>query len=152
MFSLEVESDDESRDILIAELWEQGSTGIEETDLPGGRCLLRAFFEDEADEESLQHQFAAPIERQAPRDWVKFSQAGLEPLCVGSRFYLVPQWLPDPSPDGRFRIEINPGLACGSGYHEATQLCLEALGKYLDPSMPVPPVAPAPRILSIPPS
>src|SRR6266851_406095 len=107
MFSLEVESsDDVSRDILIAELWERGATGIEETDLPGGRCRMRAFFEDEADEDSLQRQFAATIERHAPRDWVKVSQRGWEPLCVGSRFYLVPQWLQDPAPDGRFRIEI----------------------------------------------
>ena len=53
MFSLEMESEGEAKDLLIAELWERGSTGIVETDLPGGRCLLRAFFEDEADAVSL---------------------------------------------------------------------------------------------------
>ena len=30
MFSLELESDGEAKDILIAELWDQGSTGIVE--------------------------------------------------------------------------------------------------------------------------
>ena len=103
MFSLEMESEGEAKDLLIAELWERGSTGIVETDLPGGRCLLRAFFEDEADLDSLQHQFAARIERHAPRDWVEFSRAGWEPICVGSRFYLVPDWLQDPAPSGRFQ-------------------------------------------------
>ena len=33
MFSLELESDGEAKDILIAELWELGSTGIVEEDL-----------------------------------------------------------------------------------------------------------------------
>src|SRR5216683_1754634 len=105
MFSLEMESEGEAKDLLIAELWEQGSTGIVETDLPGGRCLVRAFFEDEADADSLKRRFAAPIERHAPRDLVEFSRAGWAPLCVGSRFYLVPQWRDDPAPAGRFRIE-----------------------------------------------
>src|SRR5260370_22811727 len=149
MFSLEVESEDEAKDLLIAELWELGSTGIVETDLPGGRCLLRALFEDEADEDSLQRRFSARIERHAPRDWVEFSQVGWEPLCVGSRFYLVPQWRRDPVPAGRFRIEINPGLACGSGYHEATQLCLEALEEDLRPAMTVLDVGEGSGILSI---
>ena len=59
MFSLEMESEGEAKDLLIAELWERGSTGIVETDLPGGRCLLRAFFEDEAD--ALAALGAVPI-------------------------------------------------------------------------------------------
>src|SRR2546427_4500491 len=45
-------------------------------------------------------------------------------------FRSVPDWLDDPAPPGRFRIEINPGLACGTGYHEATQICVEALEEY----------------------
>jgi ribosomal protein L11 methyltransferase len=149
MFSLEVESEGEAKDLLIAELWERGSTGMMETDLPGGRCLLRAFFEDEADADSLQRQFAATIERHAPRDWVEFSRAGWEPICVGASLYLVPEWLQDPAPSGRFRIEINPGLACGSGYHEATQLCLEAIEEYVSPAMTVLDVGSGSGILSI---
>ena len=44
MFSLELESDDEAKDMLIADLWEEGTAGIVETELPAGRWLLRAFF------------------------------------------------------------------------------------------------------------
>ena len=144
MFSLEVESDSDAKDFLIAELWEQGSTGIVEED-----GLLRAFFDDEADAVSLLRQFGGRIVQQPPRDWVAVSRAGWEPLAVGSRFYLVPQWRDDPAPPGRLRIEINPGLFCGSGYHEATQLCLEALEEYQLPDMIVLDVGTGSGILSI---
>jgi ribosomal protein L11 methyltransferase len=149
MFSLELESEDDAKDILIAELWEYGSTGILETDLPGGRCLLRAFFENEADADSLLQRFPARLERHAPQDWIAVSQADWEPLWVGSRFYLVPQWRDDPAPPGRLRIAINPGLACGTGFHEATQLCLEALEQYQQPHMTVLDIGAGSGILSI---
>jgi len=149
MFSLELESDGESKDILIAELWDHGSTGIVESDLPGGRCLLCAFFEDEADAVDLARRFPARIETHPARDWVALSRANWEPLAVGARFYLVPEWRADPAPPGRLRIEINPGLACGTGFHEATQLCLEALEEYLLPGMTVLDVGAGSGILSI---
>lgn len=149
MFSLELESDGETKDLLIAELWERGSTGIVEEGLPGGACLLRAFFEDDADADALVNRFPARVERHPPRDWVEFARANWTPLAVGARFYLVPDWRSDPTPPGRIRIEINPGLAFGTGYHEATQLCLEALEEYLLPHMTVLDVGAGTGILSI---
>ena len=136
MFSLELESDEAAKDLLIAELWEQGSAGITETELSAGRYLLRTFFEPAADADSLLRLFAGHhprLETTAPRDWIAESRTGWEPLPVGDRFYLVPEWRDDPAPPGRVRIAINPGLACGTGYHEATQLCLEAIERYADP-------------------
>ncbi len=151
MFSLDLEAagDKEAKDILIAELWDQGSTGIVESDLPDGRCLLRAFFADDADAGALLRRFPARLERHAPQDWVAYSRVSWEPLCVGARFYLVPEWRDDPPPPGRLRIAINPGLACGTGYHEATLLCLEALEQYQRAHMTVLDVGTGSGLLSI---
>jgi ribosomal protein L11 methyltransferase len=152
MFSLELESDDAAKDILIADLWQQGTAGIVETELPGGRWLLRAFFDSEADADSLLRLFAAQGPRltsHPPRDWVSESRATWEPIPAGRRFYLVPEWRDDPAPAGRFRIAINPGLACGTGYHEATQLCLEAIERYVTPETVVLDVGAGAGILSI---
>lgn len=134
MFSLEIECPPEQSDLLIAQLWEEGSAGIVE--LSEGR--LRAFFEDTADRAMLIERFrAASWRREEPRDWVAESRADWEPLLVGERFFLVPEWRSDPAPEGRFRIVVNPGMAFGTGRHETTQLCLEALETYARPGMPM---------------
>src|SRR5215813_1581126 len=152
MFSLDLETDDNVKDLLIADLWEHGSTGVVETELPKNRWLLRAFFDPKAGPDSLMLRFAANnprLEWHAERDWVAESRARWAPLAVGRKFYLVPEWMDDPPPAGRFRIAINPGLACGTGYHEATQLCIEALEEYASAGITVLDVGTGAGILSI---
>jgi ribosomal protein L11 methyltransferase len=135
MFSLDIESDSGSKDVLIAELWEQGSTGVVELERPDGRVTLRAFFDDTRDAAALQSRFGGTLARHDDRDWVAHSRALWRPFEVGSRFFIVPEWMDDPAPAGRLRIEVNPGIAFGTGFHEATQICLEALEQYLAPGM-----------------
>jgi ribosomal protein L11 methyltransferase len=110
MFALVLECTHEARDLLIADLWEAGVAGITET--PEG---LRAFFEDEADRAALQTQFGGAIEETEERDWVAESREYLQPMRVGARFFLVPEWRDDPAPEDRIRIRVNSGLAFGTG-------------------------------------
>jgi ribosomal protein L11 methyltransferase len=134
MFSLEIECDPDDRDLLIAELWEHGSAGMVELSASN----VRAFFEDEGRRAQLLGLFPgarARVEEQ--RDWVQSARDLLQPMAVGERFFLAPFWRDDPTPDGRLRIAVNPGMAFGTGVHETTQLCLEALEKYLTPGMSV---------------
>ena len=134
MFSLEIECDPEDRDLLIAELWEQGSEGIVELKAD----VVRAFFADAADRRALRERFPGARERQEEeRDWVQASRDLLQPMEVGSRFFLVPEWRDDPAPAGRFRIAVNPGMAFGTGAHESTQLCIEALEEFVRPGVTV---------------
>lgn len=132
MFSLEIECDPEDRDLLIAELWEQGSAGIAE--LSSNR--VRAFFD--GDRRALLARYPGSVLREEEdRDWVQSARDLLQPMEVGERFFLVPEWRDDPTPPGRFRITINPGMAFGTGVHETTRLCIEALERYLRPGMRV---------------
>src|SRR5439155_21085264 len=100
--------------------------------------LVRAFFDERADRRALHARFPGARERQEEqRDWVQSARDLLEPMEVGRHFYLVPEWRDDPAPEGRFRITINPGMAFGTGVHETTQMCIEALEDYLHPGMNV---------------
>jgi ribosomal protein L11 methyltransferase len=134
MFSLEIECDPEERDFLIAELWERGSAGIVEL----ARERVRAFFDEEASLGTLLALYpGATMRVEEQRDWVQSSRDLLQPMEVGARFFLVPEWRDDPAPPGRLRIVINPGMAFGTGVHETTRLCIEALEDYLKPGMTV---------------
>jgi ribosomal protein L11 methyltransferase len=134
MFSLEIDCDAADRDLLIAELWEQGSAGIVELNAQ----TVRAFFEDDVDRRALLARYPGARERVEEQcDWVAEAREMLQPTAVGRRFFLVPEWRDDPAPDGRFRIVVNPGMAFGTGVHETTRLCIEAMEDYLHPGMSV---------------
>ena len=129
MFSLEIECDQARHDWLLAELFDFAPLGVVELD---GR--LRVFFEDSADRAQLLACYPSALLRQEEdRDWVGHARAMLQPIPVGSRFFLVPEWRDDPAPEGRFRIAVNPGMAFGTGIHPTTQLCLEALEEFVKP-------------------
>jgi len=143
MFSVELECEPEQKDLLIADLWEQGCTGI--TELSDTR--LRAFFSAAAPE--LLARFAGRWQQEDEQDWVALAHARLQPMLVGERFFLVPVWRDDPTPPGRLRIEVNPGMAFGTGAHETTQLCIEALERHVRPGAAVLDVGTGSGILSI---
>ena len=133
MFSLELHCGPEQRDLLIADLWERGSTGIIEVD----ETRLRAFFDDAAGEAALLARYAPyrPVPRaEEDRDWVAHAREKLAPMLAGSRFFLAPEWRDDPAPEGRFRIAVNPGMAFGTGAHETTRLAIEALERHVRPA------------------
>ena len=129
MFSLLLHAAPDQEDYLAAELSECDVLGISEE--PGG---WRAFFGDGADAQMLVERFAhyqPELEKTEAIDWEQVVRDAWPAMRVGERFFLVAPWSEDETPRGRLRLEINPGMACGTGRHPATQLCLEALEEYL---------------------
>jgi ribosomal protein L11 methyltransferase len=134
MFSIDLACTPEDKDITIAELWEAGCSGVIELDDVGS---LRAFFDDDARQSELHARFGGDIKPADTRDWVAFAHEYLQPMEIGSRIFVCPEWRDDPTPAGRIRIVVNAGLAFGTGAHETTRLCLEALERHLEPGMTV---------------
>lgn len=135
MISLHLTVPDEERDEVIAELWELGTAGV--TEESGG---LRAFFEEDVDLASRFSAYKPVVTEEEERDWVRESRDTWQPDEVGRKWFLVPEWRNDPAPAGRLRLTIYPGLACGTGRHPATRLCLEAMEAV---------VAPGSRVLDV---
>ena len=60
-------------------------------------------------------------------------------LPVGSRLIIKPSWveLDEEATEGRVVIELDPGIAFGTGYHPSTYTCMEALEELVRPGMKV---------------
>lgn len=62
----------------------------------------------------------------AEQDWVTMTQSQFEPIPIGRRIWVVPSWHQAPDPSGLI-LELDPGLAFGTGSHPTTRLCMEWL-------------------------
>ena len=84
----------------------------------------------------LEEEYAAtPL---ADNDWAYSWQKYYKPLEIGTRLYVVPQWLrEEPVPRGRVPFYLNPGLTFGTGSHASTQLCLEGVEEHTLPGRDV---------------
>ncbi|MGH8850791.1 MAG: 50S ribosomal protein L11 methyltransferase [Casimicrobiaceae bacterium] len=69
-------------------------------------------------------------------DWVRRTQAQFGPIAVGDRLWIVPSWCEPADPQG-INLELDPGLAFGTGGHPTTRLCLRWLDRHLQPGQSV---------------
>jgi ribosomal protein L11 methyltransferase len=131
MYSLFIECPEAEAELLSAELWEEGASGIQEEALPGERCRLRAWFDDPSGLLQRFAPFRPRVEADPDIDWELHSRQAWRPFEVGRRLYLAPEWDESATPVGRVRVTIHPGLALGTGAHPATQLCLHAIDSHV---------------------
>ena len=125
-------------------LMEAGAQGTESRDLDDGSVMVTAYFSDAVDEQfvrdkvidacriyqilNLSLKFA--IREVTDRDWLAEWKKGWQPVEVGRRFLIAPPWSEIKDARDRIVVRIEPGMAFGTGTHETTRLCLEAIEKY----------------------
>ena len=70
-------------------------------------------------------------------DWQNSWKVHFSLLKLGQHLVIKPSWIDyTPAPDD-IVIELDPGLAFGTGYHPTTYTCLEALEQLVEPGMSV---------------
>ena len=62
----------------------------------------------------------------AEQNWVQLTQSQFDPIRITDRLWIVPSWHDAPDP-AAINIELDPGMAFGTGSHPTTRLCLEWL-------------------------
>jgi ribosomal protein L11 methyltransferase len=72
----------------------------------------------------------------ADADWVRLTQSQFEPIHIGANIWVVPSWHEAPDPNGLI-LELDPGLAFGTGSHPTTRLCMEWLEAHPAPGKTV---------------
>ena len=62
------------------------------------------------------------------QEWERTWMDAYEPIQIGEKYWIVPEWMEAPEPDA-VNIKLDPGLAFGTGNHASTFLCLQWLGQ-----------------------
>jgi ribosomal protein L11 methyltransferase len=132
--SVSVEDADEGTD---AERPLFGEPGMEPEEAAWDRSRVVALTEVDADIKTIIERAAADcglhttdlpytLRPVAEQDWVRLTQSQFEPIHIGKNIWVVPSWHEAPDP-AALVLELDPGLAFGTGSHATTRLCMEWL-------------------------
>jgi ribosomal protein L11 methyltransferase len=135
---IEVDVAAEAAETASSALIDAGATGVEERDAGEGSVTLVAYFPARPDPDVVAAFLAAAPGVEAGRrsglrpgttpdkDWLELWKRGFEPTPIGARLLVLPSWkqLDARSHPDRALLQVDPGMAFGTGTHETTQLCL----------------------------
>ena len=66
-------------------------------------------------------------------DWENSWKDYFDILNIGEKFVIIPTWREYENEEDKYVINIDPGMAFGTGGHETTSLCIKNLEKYVKP-------------------
>ena len=123
-----------------------GEPGMEPKEAAWDRSRVVALTDTDADQFAIVQEAANAIQLPvvpsfttravADADWVRLTQSQFEPIHIGKNIWVVPSWHEAPDPDGLI-LELDPGLAFGTGSHPTTRLCMEWLEAHPAPGQSV---------------
>ena len=123
-----------------------GEPGMEPTEAAWDHSRVVALTDIDADQHVIVAEAAAAIglatvpafttRDVADADWVRLTQSQFAPIHIGTNIWVVPSWHEAPDPDGLI-LELDPGLAFGTGSHPTTRLCMEWLEAHPAPGKSV---------------
>jgi ribosomal protein L11 methyltransferase len=138
-YALDVELEPVAREAVAYALMEAGALGTEATnntitgyfaEIPGRERVRSELFEAlriyELPSSSVRDMSVREIEE---RDWLGEWKQSWQPVEIG-RFIIAPPWSDLTDRYDRLIVRIEPGMAFGTGTHETTRLCLDAIQKH----------------------
>jgi ribosomal protein L11 methyltransferase len=144
-YALDLTTDPTAREAVEYALLEAGALGTETGDADNdGRLRVSAYFSDVPDRERVRAELAEAfriyelpsssvhelkLREVADEDWLGEWKKSWQPVEIGKRFIVAPPWAQIDDDHGRIVIRIEPGMAFGTGTHETTRLCLQAIEK-----------------------
>lgn len=114
-----------------------GEPGMEPVEAAWERSRVVALADTAADHAAIVAEAVAAVgidgektsytlRQVAEQDWVRLTQSQFEPIHIGKNIWVVPSWHDAPDPNALL-LELDPGLAFGTGSHPTTRLCMEWL-------------------------
>ncbi|MDY8021868.1 50S ribosomal protein L11 methyltransferase [Paenibacillus polymyxa] len=114
-------------------------------DIPEGQAIIKGYFAEEVDMDSIRSQIEPRVEELRTfdidpgevqyelktvdeDDWANAWKQYFKPLRVSDRLTIKPTWEDyEPASEDEKIIELDPGMAFGTGTHPTTSLCLRTL-------------------------
>tara|TARA_Y100001978_G_scaffold12425_1_gene9921 strand:+ start:1191 stop:2054 length:864 start_codon:yes stop_codon:yes gene_type:complete len=140
--TLTLQASAEVAEVLSALCFSLGSCGLQ-TDDRGSDVQLTVYFPEALDLEDIQDALQSFAKDQAlsdfnvsrsllgEEDWEAEWRRFFRPIWATPNVVIHPSWIPVEAGDG-LAITIDPKMAFGTGGHESTQLCLQALEQYVE--------------------
>ncbi len=138
LIRLEIVAEDARYDTIVGLLVRIVSYGWEEESLPAGETLFRVH----CDNAAVYRQLVAAVQGRIPgvslkqetvpaQDWAVAWREFFTPVNAGD-FIVLPPWLLESTPlEGKKPIVIEPASAFGTGHHNTTVLCLDAISQLM---------------------
>ena len=134
----------DAEEIASALLFDRGSTGIVTLEEHDDTVTLGAYFDHLMDSDDMKQSVAAAFNKAGrpealisvslsavpDQDWMQKWKEGFEAVEIGGRLIVAPSWKLPANSEGRTVVQIDPGMAFGTGTHETTRLCLEAIERH----------------------
>lgn len=102
-------------------------------DLEGKLAALNQFLREHAPAYGDAAPATPTVTTIREEDWATGWRQHFTPTRIGRRLVIKPTWEPFAPEPGDVVIELDPGMAFGTGTHPTTRLCLEALEKLGSP-------------------
>jgi len=143
-YALDVELERDAREAVEYALMEAGALGTETNDSDDLLIGVTAYFDRVPDRERVRYELFEALRiydlpsfsvrdmnarEVAQRDWLEEWKQNWQPVEIG-RFIIAPPWSNLGEVHDRLVIRIEPGMAFGTGTHETTRLCLQAIEKH----------------------
>ena len=137
--ALDVDIEADAREAVEYALMEAGALGTETID-----HTVTAYFDEIPSRERVRNElfealriYGLPsssvrdmnMREVADRDWLEEWKQSWQPVEVG-RFIIAPPWAELGDARDHLIIRIEPGMAFGTGTHQTTRLCLDAIQKH----------------------
>lgn len=131
------------RDTKYGELYE-----LPQNDIPEGRAMIQAYFADITDMDTIMNHLKTRVDELAEyeidtgnpvyeqkevddEDWANAWKQYFKPARISDRLTIKPTWESYTPSEEEIVIELDPGMAFGTGTHETTSLCLKTLERYV---------------------
>lgn len=119
-------------------------------DIPEGRCVMQGYFVEGTDMDEVLAELKRRVDELSDygidtgnpeysvrlvdeQDWANSWKQYFKPLRITDKLTIKPTWEPYEASPGELILELDPGMAFGTGTHATTSLCLKTLENVIRP-------------------